>query len=101
MGRKGDSIILIISCLFGYPVNKWYVVEERRVKNSVPHTGGDEPFGKVCHPCHHNVFPTSVGMNRCFDRYVNYPPLTQGASCFIPLPIGSESTGSSARSAPA
>jgi len=25
---------------------------------------------------------------------VNYPPLTQGASCFIPLPTGSESTGS-------
>ena len=32
---------------------------------------------------------------------VNYPQLTQGASCFIPLPSGSESTGSSARSAPA
>ena len=32
---------------------------------------------------------------------VNYPQLTQGASCFIPLPIGSGSTGSSARSAPA
>ena len=27
---------------------------------------------------------------------VNYPPLTQGASCFIPLPIGSGSTGSTA-----
>ena len=32
---------------------------------------------------------------------VNYPPLARGASCFILLPIGSESTGSSARSAPA
>ena len=35
------------------------------------------------------------------DAPVNYPPLPQGASCFIPLPSGSESTGSSARSAPA
>ncbi|KUL00670.1 MAG: hypothetical protein XE10_1318, partial [Methanoculleus marisnigri] len=27
---------------------------------------------------------------------MNYPQLTQGASCFIPLPTGSESTGSTA-----
>jgi hypothetical protein len=27
---------------------------------------------------------------------VNYPQLAQGASCFIPLPLGSESTGSTA-----
>ncbi|MEG3056789.1 MAG: hypothetical protein RQM90_12460 [Methanoculleus sp.] len=31
---------------------------------------------------------------------VNYPALAGGASCFIPLPIGSESTGPSARSTP-
>jgi putative DNA methylase len=34
------------------------------------------------------------------DDRVNYPALAGGASCFIPLPIGSESTGPSARSTP-
>ena len=33
----------------------------------------------------------------CIDaKQVNYSQLAQGASCFIPLPLGSESTGSTA-----
>jgi hypothetical protein len=40
--------------------------------------------------------------DRTVDWYVvvNYPALAGGASCFIPLPSGSESTGSTVRSTP-
>ena len=54
----------------------------------------DEPIGW-------DVVDLKEDLERILGLPVNYPPLTQGASCFIPLPIESGSTGSSARSAPA
>ena len=50
------------------------------------------PAGTLIFPPGPSMKALMDGLNR--NEYVNYPALAGGASCFILLPTGSESTGS-------